>query len=226
MKKKGKAVVLLSGGLDSATILYLAKNKGFDCSCLIFDYGQRHKREVRAAMKIAAGAKARATIIKIRLPWKGSSLLDKKASLPRGRADKKNIPSTYVPGRNTIFLSFALSLAESIGSRDIFIGANAVDYSGYPDCRPAYFKSFNKLCGLANKSGTAGKRIRIHAPLLHLKKSEIITLGLRWGVPYQETWSCYQGGAAAPCGRCDSCVLRAKGFKEARQEDPSLSRQK
>jgi len=225
MKKKGKAVVLLSGGLDSATTLYLAKKKGFDCSCLVFDYGQRHKKEIRAAMKVAACAKARATIIRISLPWKGSSLLDKRAPLPVGGPKGKDIPSTYVPGRNTIFLSFALSMAESLGSRDIFIGANAVDYSGYPDCRPAYFSSFNKLSALANKSGVGSKNIRIHAPLLRLKKSEIIALGLTLGVPYQGTWSCYQGGRY-PCGRCDSCVLRAKGFKEARQEDPSGHRQK
>lgn len=225
MKKKGKAVVLLSGGLDSATTLFFAKKKGFDCSCLIFDYGQRHKREIRAAMKIAACARARYQIIKIGLPWKGSSLLDKRVPLPVGGPQKKNIPSTYVPGRNTIFLSFALSLAESLGSRDIFIGANAVDYSGYPDCRPAYFSSFNKLSGYANKSGVESKNIRIHAPLLRLKKSEIIALGVKLGVPYQWTWSCYQGGAQ-PCGRCDSCVLRARGFKEAKREDPSRHRQK
>jgi 7-cyano-7-deazaguanine synthase len=225
MKKKGKAVVLLSGGLDSATTLFLAKKKGFDCSCLIFDYGQRHKKEIRAAMKIAACVGAPYQIIKIRLPWKGSSLLDASVSLPVGGPKGKGIPSTYVPGRNTIFLSFALSMAESIGSRDIFIGANAIDYSGYPDCRPAYFSSFNKLSALANKSGVESKPIRIHAPLLRLKKSEIIALGHRLSVPYQWTWSCYQGGAR-PCGRCDSCVLRAKGFKEAKQEDPSGHRQK
>lgn len=221
---KRKAVVLLSGGLDSATILYYAAKKGFDAYGLVFDYGQRHARELKSAVQVAHFAGIPFEKIKISLPWKGSSLLDKKMALPKSERFRKNdVPSTYVPARNTIFLSFALSFAESLGCRHIFIGANAVDYSGYPDCRPAYFKALNKMAPLATQCGVNGKGIKIHAPLLRLKKSGIIKLGLTLGVPYHLTWSCYQG-AAYPCGNCDSCVLRAKGFKEAGLEDPALRR--
>ena len=219
--KRSKAVVLLSGGLDSATTLYLAKQKGFNCHCLIFDYGQRHNREVRAAEKIAVAAGCSFEFISIALPWKGSSLLDKSRKLPVEGYKHKAIPSTYVPARNTIFLSFALSYAEAIGARDIFIGANAIDYSGYPDCRPAYYNAFNRLSLLATKSGVEGKKIKIHSPLIRLKKSGIIRIGIGLGVPYELTWSCYSGGKK-PCGLCDSCVLRAKGFKEAGAIDPAL----
>jgi len=214
-----KAVVLLSGGLDSSTVLYIAKRRGFDIHCLIFDYGQRHKRELESAKNIARVALSRATVLKIALPWKGSSLLDKKLKIPSFNSSK--IPSTYVPARNTIFLSFAISYAEAIGAGDIFIGANVLDYSGYPDCRPAYFKAFNRLARLATKRGIEHKGIRIQTPLIRLKKSEIIRVGTRLGVPYGLTWSCYSGGKK-PCGRCDSCVLRAKGFKEARSIDPLI----
>ncbi|MFH1691304.1 MAG: 7-cyano-7-deazaguanine synthase QueC [Candidatus Omnitrophota bacterium] len=219
-----KAVVLLSGGLDSATTLFFAKKKGFDAYALIFDYGQRHLTELKSAEKVARFAQVPCEKIKIALPWKSSSLLDKKMALPeRGKFPKNGIPSTYVPARNTIFLSFALSYAESLGCGDIFIGANAVDYSGYPDCRPDYLEAFNRMALLATKRGVTGGRIKIHAPLLRLKKSEIIRLGIKLKVPYQVTWSCYKG-AIHPCGRCDSCVLRAKGFQEAGTEDPALKR--
>ncbi len=215
-----KAVVLLSGGLDSSTALYFAKRKGYDCHCLIFDYGQRHKREVQAAKNVARSARCRFKLIKISLPWKGSSLLDKKIALPSRKAPGQSpIPSTYVPGRNTIFLSFALSYAEAAGAGHIFIGANAIDYSGYPDCRPRYFSVFNALSRLATRRGVEGRAIKIETPLIGLTKARIIELGLRLGVPYEATWSCYKGGKK-PCGTCDSCVLRAKGFREAGVKDP------
>ncbi|HQP91295.1 MAG TPA: 7-cyano-7-deazaguanine synthase QueC [Candidatus Omnitrophota bacterium] len=216
-----KAVVLLSGGLDSATTLYFAKSKHFVCHCLIFNYGQRHNKEVEAAKKLAKSAGCDFKQVSISLPWKGSSLLDKSACLPVEGFKKRSVPSTYVPARNTIFLSFALSYAEAIGARDIFIGANAIDYSGYPDCRPLYYKAFNKLSSLATKAGIEGREIKIHAPLIRMKKSAIIKLGTKLGVPYGLSWSCYQG-KNRPCGKCDSCVLRAIGFKEAGLKDPAL----
>jgi 7-cyano-7-deazaguanine synthase len=204
-----QAIVLLSGGIDSTTILYYAKNKGYKCRALIFDYGQRHKREIRSAVAVAKRAKIPYQIIKIKLPWKGSSLLDKKTKVPVHRIIGKKIPSTYVPGRNTIFLSFAVSLSESIGADAIFIGANAVDFSGYPDCRPEYYKAFRKLI----QKGTKAKRIKIMTPLIKMTKSQIIRLGLKLGAPLYLTWSCYKGGKR-PCGVCDSCRLREKGFRE------------
>lgn len=227
MRNKGgpraarRAVVLLSGGLDSATTLYAAKALGFKAFCLTFEYGQRHAREINAAKKIAARAACPVKLLKISLPWKGSSLLDKRLPLPKRRKIFKGIPSTYVPGRNTIFLSFALSFAEAVGATDIFIGANALDFSGYPDCRPRYFRAFSKCARLATRAGSGEKRIRIRTPLIALKKSQIIKLGMKLGVPFKSTWSCYKG-AKKPCGSCDSCILRAKGFREAGVTDPIL----
>jgi len=204
-----KCIVLLSGGIDSTTTLYYAKSKGYKCRALIFDYGQRHDREIRSAIAVAKRAKVPYQIIKIKLPWKGSSLLDKKTKVPAHRIIGRKIPSTYVPGRNTIFLSFAVSFAESIGADAIFIGANAVDFSGYPDCRPEYYKAFRKLI----QKGTKAKRIKIMTPLINMAKSQIIELGLKLGAPLFLTWSCYEGGKK-PCGVCDSCRLREKGFRE------------
>lgn len=216
MKNKS-AVVLLSGGLDSATVLYLAKAKGYQCFCLIFDYGQLHKKETACAVRIAKKSGCAYGISKIDLPWKGSALLDKKLNVPDKVA--KGIPATYVPARNIIFLSFALSFAETIHAEAIFIGAHAQDYSGYPDCRPEFFKSFIKMA----KAGTVGgKKIKILAPLLNKDKAQIIKLGSGLNVPFELTWSCYRGNKY-PCGKCDSCYYRAKGFKEAGLSDPLIN---
>ncbi|MEA3492858.1 MAG: 7-cyano-7-deazaguanine synthase QueC [Candidatus Margulisiibacteriota bacterium] len=203
---KEKAIVLLSGGLDSTTTLYYAKKKGYKCHALIFDYGQRHKRELRSAVTVAKKAKIKYKILKIKLPWKGSSLLDKKMKMPN-RKKLKGIPSTYVPARNTIFLSFALSYAEAIGADAVFIGANAIDFSGYPDCRPDFYKAFQKVI----EKGTKKKRIKVLTPLIDMTKAQIIRLGKKLKAPLEITWSCYKGGKK-PCGVCDSCKIRQKGY--------------
>ena len=217
------AIILLSGGLDSTTTLFLAKHKGFRISCLIFDYGQRHRKEINAAKNVARTARCPLTVVTIKLPWKGSALLDKKISLPQKRSLAKigaaQIPVTYVPARNIIFLSFAASFAEGVGADTIFIGANARDYSGYPDCRPEFFKAYKKVLECATKAGVEGRGVKIETPLIHKTKSQIIALGLKLKVPYQLTWSCYKGGRV-PCGICDSCILRKKGFSELGLEDP------
>ena len=218
-----KAVILLSGGLDSTTTLYHALARGFKCYCLIFDYGQRHNKEILGAEGIAKKAGCAFEIVKISLPWKGSALLDKKIAMPeRRRLDLKNIPVTYVPARNIIFLSFAASFAEVVGAQKIFIGANAVDYSGYPDCRPEFFKAHSKVLDLGLKTGVEGRRIVIETPLVHKTKAQIVKLALRLKVPLELTWSCYQGGAA-PCGVCDSCRLRQKGFEQVKAKDPAIN---
>ncbi len=221
-----KAVVLLSGGLDSATCLYWAKSQGYDCQCLVFDYGQRHKKEIRHSLQVAKAAKCHYFVVNISLPWKGSSLLDKNLPVPFSTAIRhlpSAIPSTYVPARNTIFLSFALSYAEAIGAQAVVIGANALDYSGYPDCRPAYFQAMQKMANLATKAGVEGRKIKILTPLLHKTKAQIVKLGTSLKVPYKLTWSCYRGGAR-PCGTCDSCLLRAKGFREIGLLDPAVAK--
>ena len=218
-----KAVVLLSGGLDSAVTLFYATNKGYECFALSFDYGQRHKSEIDRAKRIAAAAGAHFKTVKLALPWKGSSLTDTKLALPINRTIgeiKSGVPSTYVPARNTIFLSIAASYAEVIDARKIFIGAHSEDSSGYPDCRKDYLESFAKTIKLGTKSGVGG-RLSLGFPLIDKTKSGIIKLGASLGVPFAITGSCYQGGRA-PCGECDSCVLRAKGFKEAGMKDPAV----
>ena len=215
-KMPKRAVVLLSGGADSATVLYLAKSKGYRCSGLIFDYGQLHKKEINCAIKIAKKAGCSYKILKIDLPWKGSALLDRKIKVPEKIT--KGVPATYVPARNIIFLSFALSFAETIKANAIFIGAHVWDYSGYPDCRKKFFKAFAGVI----KTGIAAKhKIKILTPLLNKHKGQIINLGQKLGVPFNLTWSCYRADKT-PCGRCDSCYYRAKGFKEAGLVDPLI----
>lgn len=220
-----KAIVLLSGGLDSAVSLWWAKKSGFTCRALSFDYGQRHKKELTQARKLAHAAHVPWEKVTIRLPWSRSSLTNKKTKLPSHKLSEiaqAQIPSTYVPGRNTLFLSFAMSVADQTGSNAIVIGANAIDYSGYPDCRGPYLKAFERVANLGTKSGTQGKiPLKVLAPLVHLNKKDIVKLGLTLKVPFALTWSCYKGGRR-PCGWCDSCVLRAKGFSEAGIHDASL----
>lgn len=202
-----KAVVLLSGGMDSAVTLFYARKKGYKAHCLIFDYGQRHRKEITCAKKLARLTGSGYFVLKIKLPWKASALLDRSLRLPEYRKFT-GIPITYVPARNTIFLSFALSFAEAIGAHAIFIGANARDFSGYPDCRPAYYDRFNALL----KKATKARGIKIYTPLLYKTKKEIVSIGRRLKAPFGLTWSCYKGGKR-PCGRCDACRLRARAFK-------------
>jgi len=219
-----RAVVLLSGGLDSATTLYIALRKGYRCSCLIVDYGQRHRREIRSARAVARSAGCPAVVVKVRLPWGGSALTDRRIRVPLARSLRqigRGVPSTYVPARNTLFLSLALGLAEASGAKAVFIGANALDYSGYPDCRPGYYRLMQRVARAGTQAGVEGKGIRIMTPLIRMSKAQIIRKGIRFGVPYKMTWSCYLGGRRA-CGRCDSCLLRAKGFREAGTIDPAV----
>jgi len=217
-----KAIVLLSGGLDSATTLYDAQSKGYQVYALIFDYNQRHKKEIQNAKKIVRQIGCPFHILKIRFPWKGSALLDKSLKLPaRQKITENKIPITYVPARNIIFLSYAASYAETIGAETIFIGANVRDYSGYPDCRPEFFKAFEQALKKGNKTGVKGKPIRIQTPLVYLTKAQIIQLGLKLKVPYRLTWSCYEG-KKRPCGVCESCRLRQKGFEELGIVDPAF----
>ena len=223
-----KAICLLSGGLDSATCLALAKRDGFECYALSFDYGQRHLIELDAARRVAAACGATAhRIAKIDLRAFGHSALTDDIAVPKGRDEAsmgEGIPITYVPARNTIFLSFALAWAEVLEASDIFIGVNALDYSGYPDCRPEFIEAFEKMSNLATKTGVEGTtRMHIHTPLIRLSKAEIVRLGAELGVPFGLTHSCYDPDAAGrPCGTCDSCLLRAKGFREAGIPDAAL----
>ena len=220
------AVVLLSGGLDSATVLAIARAEGFRCHALSFDYGQRHAIELEAAKRVAeAEGAAGHRVAKIDLRVFGGSALTSEIAVPKGRDAEEmshGIPVTYVPARNTIFLSFALAWAEVLGSSDIFIGVNALDYSGYPDCRPEFIRAFETMANLATRAGIEGaQRLTIHTPLIALTKAQIIARGLELGVDYGLTSSCYdpspEGG---PCGGCDSCLLREKGFRENGIEDP------
>lgn len=216
-----KAIVLLSGGLDSATTLFYAASRGYRTCALIFDYGQRHKKEIQNAVAIARHVGCDYHVLKIHFPWKGSALLDQSLKLPaRQKITENKIPITYVPARNIIFLSYAASYAEAIGAEIIFIGANVRDYSGYPDCRPEFFKAFEQALKKGNKTGVEGKPIRIQTPLVYLTKAQIIQLGLKLKVPYRLTWSCYEG-KKKPCGVCESCRLRQKGFKELGIVDPA-----
>lgn len=217
-----RAVVLLSGGLDSATTLAISAREGFAPHALSFDYGQRHKLELEAAKRIATSLGAREhRIAAIDLRVFGGSALTGDMTVPKNREIKDEIPVTYVPARNTIFLSYALAWCEVLGAADIFIGANAIDYSGYPDCRPEFISAFEKLAGVATKAGVEGTRFRIHAPLISMSKAEIIRKGVELGVDFALTHSCYDPTPAGlACGECDSCRIRLQGFREAGLSDP------
>jgi len=217
-----KAIILLSGGLDSITVLAKAKEQGYQCYALSFDYGQRHNAELNAARIIAQDYQVEMHKV-INLGFGaigGSALTDEHIAVPN--TPQEGIPVTYVPARNTVFLSFALGWAEVLGAYDIFIGVNAVDYSGYPDCRPDFIEAFQALANLATKAGVEGHQIKIHAPLIHLSKSEIIKKGTVLGVDYKRTVSCYSADKMGKaCGVCDACRLRKTGFEEAQLEDPT-----
>ena len=223
--KVKRAICLISGGMDSALLGFIAKKIGYQIYALTFDYGQRHKKEIRCAKKIsrALGVKEH-RILKIDLRQFGGSALTSKIKVPTNRSLKKikyskEIPITYVPARNTIFLSLALAYAEIIKADAIFIGANCLDYSGYPDCRSQYFKEFQRLANLATKRTISGKKIEIKYPILYFDKKKIVKEGIKLGVPFEYTWSCYEGNKRA-CGKCDSCVLRLNGFERAGYKDP------
>jgi 7-cyano-7-deazaguanine synthase len=216
-----KAVCLLSGGLDSSTCLALARREGYACYALTFDYGQRHRHELEAAERVAAAIGVeRLVVTRIGLDAFGGSALTSDIAVPKGRSVAEmgeGIPVTYVPARNTIFLSFALAWAETLESSDIFIGVNALDYSGYPDCRPEYIEAYERMANLATRAGVEGRtRLKIHTPLIALTKAGIVKLAHDLGVPFGLTHSCYDPGPGGrPCGQCDACLLRAKGFQEA-----------
>jgi 7-cyano-7-deazaguanine synthase len=223
-------VVLVSGGLDSSTTLAIARSQGFDVYALSVDYGQRHRRELECSRRVAQALGAvRHTIVRVDLRAVGGSALTDSLDVPKDRSPDDighGIPITYVPARNTVFLALALGYAEVVGAFDLFIGANAIDYSGYPDCRPEFLRQFESLANVATKAGVEGKgRFRVHAPLLRLTKAEIIREGIRLGVDYGLTLSCYDPDAEGrACGRCDSCQLRLKGFQEAGAKDPVVYR--
>jgi 7-cyano-7-deazaguanine synthase len=228
-----RALVLLSGGIDSTTLLAVARSEGFQPVALVFRYGQRHAIEVERALEIARAAAVEARVVEIDLRSVGGSALTSDAiDVPRDRPEEEigasGIPPTYVPARNTVFLAYALAWAEALGISDIYIGVNALDYSGYPDCRPEYIEAFERMANLASKAATeGGLRVAIHAPLIRKTKAEIVRCGAGLGVDYSRTWSCYdpvreRGGRLAACGRCDSCLLRKKGFREARVPDPTV----
>ena len=226
------AVILLSGGLDSTTTLAIARNQGYEAYALTFRYGQRHQVELEAAQKIARYFEvAKHVVVDIDLRLFGGSALTDDIEVPKGRSQEEmggNIPITYVPARNTIFLSFALAWAETLGAQDIFMGVNALDYSGYPDCRPEYIEAFERMANLATKAGVEGRqKLKIHTPLIKMTKAQIIKIGLELGADYTLTHSCYDPSETGePCGQCDSCQLRLKGFREAGVEDPVKYRDK
>jgi len=225
MTPRARAVCLLSGGVDSTTCLAYALKEGYECYALSFDYGQRHRVELEAAARVASSlGVAEHRVARVDLRAVGGSALTADIAVPKGRSAEQmgqGIPVTYVPARNTIFLSFALAWAEVLDAPNIFIGVNAIDYSGYPDCRPEYIQAFERMANLATKAGVEGRaRIRIHTPLIHLSKGEIVKLGASLGVDFNITHSCYDPDAEGrPCGACDSCLLRRKGFEEAGLED-------
>jgi len=220
-------VVLLSGGLDSSTCLAVARDEGRETYALSVDYGQRHRGELARARRIARALDAHDhRVVKVDLSaFGGSALTDPGIAVPKGRSARRmaqDIPVTYVPARNTVMLGLALAYAETAGAEEIFVGVNAIDYSGYPDCRPEFLRAFEKVARLATKAGVSGSPLRIRAPLLRLSKAQIVKLGTRLGVPYRMTMSCYDPVGGRACGRCDACLLRRKGFAEAGVPDPTL----
>ena len=226
MARKRRAVVLLSGGLDSATCLAVARARGFEAHALSVDYGQRHRGELGRARELARALRAKShRVVRVDLSaFGGSALTDRAIAVPkdrRPRAGRAAVPVTYVPARNTVLLGLALAWAETLGAGDVFIGVNAVDYSGYPDCRPAFLRAFERLARLATRAGVQGRRLRLHAPLLRRSKADIVRLGTRLGVPHALTLSCYDPVRGRACGRCDACLLRRRGFEEARLPDPT-----
>jgi 7-cyano-7-deazaguanine synthase len=219
-------VVLLSGGLDSTTVLAVALRRGFEVHCLSVDYGQRHRGELARARRLARELGAAShRVARVDLSaFGGSALTDRAMAVPKDRSARAmggDIPVTYVPARNTVFLSVALAWAEVLGADDLFVGVNAVDYSGYPDCRPEFLRAFERLARVATRAGVEGRRLRVHAPLLRLSKAGIVRLGTRLGVPYRLTQSCYDPVRGRACGRCDACQLRRAGFEQARIPDPT-----
>jgi 7-cyano-7-deazaguanine synthase len=216
--KPKKAICLFSGGLDSTTVLYYALKKGYEVSCLTIDYGQRHKREIAAARTIARRLECDHKVLKIQMPWGGSALTDPSIRVPkRKKVPSRGIPVTYVPSRNIIFLSLAFSWAEVLDAEAVFIGVNQLDYSGYPDCRHDFLKAFEKAIRCGTKRGVEKHPVKIVTPLLDLTKREIVVMANKLQVPVDKTWSCYSGGKN-PCGKCDACLLREKGIKEARRK--------
>ncbi len=227
--KHPNAVILLSGGLDSAATAAIAIERGFELFALSVDYGQRHRRELLAAADVAASlGVSRHVTLRLDLRVFGGSALTADLDVPKSRSDAEiadGVPITYVPARNTIFLSLALAYAETIGAIDLFLGVNAVDFSGYPDCRPAFLDAFERLANVATKAGAEGARFTIHAPLLNMTKADIVREGARLGVDFSKTWSCYDPAPdGVACGACDSCTLRRKGFEEAGIADPIIGR--
>lgn len=221
-----RAVVLLSGGLDSATCLAMARSEGFLCSCLLVDYGQRHRVELERAKGVArAQGVDDVRVVRVDLRAVGGSALTAEIAVPKDRPEPERgsgIPITYVPARNTLLLSLALGMAETLGASDLFIGVNAVDYSGYPDCRPEFIRAFESLADLATRAGVEGARFQVHAPLSGMRKAEIIQTGVRLGVDHGRTHSCYDPDPRGlACGRCDSCLIRREGFRSAGVPDPT-----
>jgi 7-cyano-7-deazaguanine synthase len=225
-KRAKRAVVLLSGGLDSSTCLAVARSEGREVFALSVDYGQRHKGELVRARRVARalGAAVHRTVRVDLSAFGGSALTDRAIAVPKGRTPRRmaqDIPVTYVPARNTVMLGLALAFAETVEAEEIWLGVNAIDYSGYPDCRPEFLRAFERVARLATRAGVSGRPLRIRAPLLRLTKARIVKLGTRLGVPYGITQSCYDPVRGRACGRCDACVLRRKGFAEAGLPDPA-----
>jgi 7-cyano-7-deazaguanine synthase len=225
-RRPRRAVVLLSGGLDSSTCLAVARAEGLEAHCLSVDYGQRHRGELTRARRLArAMGAADHKVVRVDLrAFGGSALTDGGIAVPKGRSAARmarDIPVTYVPARNTVLLGLALAHAETIGAEDVFVGVNAIDYSGYPDCRPAFLRAFERVAKVATRAGVEGRPLRIRAPLIKLSKAQIVRLGSSLGVPYRLTLSCYDPVGGRACGRCDACRLRRKGFEEAGVPDPT-----